>query len=558
MSTDQLEISADLALPLEAVTETIAILAKRGKGKTNTAVVLVEELFAVGLPAVVVDPVGVWWGLRSSADGKGEGLPVVIFGGDHGDVPLEASAGEVIADVIVEQRFTAILDLSLLSKTQSRSFMTKFVERLYHRNRDALHVVVDEADAFAPQRAQADGQRLLGAMEDLVRRGRARGLGVTLITQRPAVLHKDVLTQAEVLIALGMTGPRDVAAIDEWVRLHAEEDTARDVKASLPSLPVGTAWVWSPGWLDILQKVKIRARRTFDSSATPRPGEQRRTPATRATVDLQQLGEQITATVEKSKADDPAQLRKRIRELEHQLATRPAPEPEIREVPVISDVALSEFRELARELTSFTTAIGADLQRFLPPRPVPIEPPKPATAVTSAAGGGRDQAGRAAPADRTSPTLPKAQRRVLTVLAQHGSRSTTQVAILTGYSHKSGGFRNALAALRSAGWIDGRGDIVITQAGLEALGAWDPLPAGRDLLEWWKAEHLGKAERAIVDVLVDHHGGPVDVATIAERTGYSASSGGFRNALSRLRSLEIASGRGELALNPELLEAGHA
>ena len=59
-------------------------------------------------------------------------------------------------------------------------------------------------------------------MEDLVRRGRARGLGATLITQRPAVLNKDVLTQAEVLIALGMTGPRDVAAIDEWVRSYRE------------------------------------------------------------------------------------------------------------------------------------------------------------------------------------------------------------------------------------------------------------------------------------------------------------------------------------------------
>ena len=34
-------------------------------------------------------------------------------------------------------------------------------------------------------------------MEDLVRRGRARGLGITLITQRPAVLNKDVLTQVD-------------------------------------------------------------------------------------------------------------------------------------------------------------------------------------------------------------------------------------------------------------------------------------------------------------------------------------------------------------------------
>ncbi len=70
--------------------------------------------------------------------------------------------------------------------------MTDFAERLYHRNRDPLHLVLDEADAFAPQRTGPGGQRLLGSIEDLVRGGRA-GIGVTLITQRPVVAlsHRD-------------------------------------------------------------------------------------------------------------------------------------------------------------------------------------------------------------------------------------------------------------------------------------------------------------------------------------------------------------------------------
>lgn len=82
----------------------------------------------------------------------------------------------------------------------------------------------------------AGGERLLGAMSELVRRGRVRGRGATLVTQRPVTLNKDVLTQAEVLIALRMTVPRDVQAIDEWVRYTADEDDAREVKASLAPL----------------------------------------------------------------------------------------------------------------------------------------------------------------------------------------------------------------------------------------------------------------------------------------------------------------------------------
>ena len=40
-----------------------------------------------------MDPKGDWWGLRAAADGKGPGLPIVIVGGEHGDVPLEVGAG---------------------------------------------------------------------------------------------------------------------------------------------------------------------------------------------------------------------------------------------------------------------------------------------------------------------------------------------------------------------------------------------------------------------------------------------------------------------------------
>ena len=68
-----LVIGPNLKLPEEAVTETFAILGKRGVGKTTTARVLTEELLAVGLPALILDPTGVWWGLRTSADGAGDG-----------------------------------------------------------------------------------------------------------------------------------------------------------------------------------------------------------------------------------------------------------------------------------------------------------------------------------------------------------------------------------------------------------------------------------------------------------------------------------------------------
>lgn len=553
--TGLLRISDDLALPLEAVTETFAVLAKRGAGKTHTASVLVEELIDAGQPVCVIDPVGVWWGLRSSADGEHPGKPVVIFGGDHADLPLPAEAGAAIADVVMDERIPAVLDLSHLSKTKGRDFVRAFMERLYFRNREPLHLVVDEADLFAPQRGGADTARLVGAYEDIVRRGRARGIGCTSITQRPASLHKDILTQSEVLIALRMTGVRDVAAINEWVQLHAEDDEAKQVRSSLAALPVGTAWVWSPGWLGLLRKVQIRRRRTFDSSATPKPGERVVAPTRFADVDLARLRERLTALEGDAKPPGPrpaggdaetARLRKRVADLERELVSALGMVKTVEvPVPVVTDEQIRSLT-MAVEYLDAAMADAAECAR-------PIREALARLAANPAPSAEAERpSSRPEPAPRLIPTgdgngqrLAKAERAILTVLAQHGRRSTVQVALLTGYSHKSGGFRNALSSLRSAGHITGRGDVVATGQGLDALGVYEPLPAGRALVEWWFGQ-LGRAERMILEVVVKAWPNAIGTDEIAAYTGYSATSGGFRNALSRLRSLQLAEGRGVL------------
>jgi hypothetical protein len=98
-----LRIARGLALPAEYVTKTAAIVAKRRVGKTYTGAVLAEELVAAGLPFYALDPTSAWWGLRSSATGERAGLPVVVIGGEHGDLPLDLDAGKAIADLIVEE-----------------------------------------------------------------------------------------------------------------------------------------------------------------------------------------------------------------------------------------------------------------------------------------------------------------------------------------------------------------------------------------------------------------------------------------------------------------------
>jgi len=181
--TPGLQLGPGLTLPIEAVTQTFAIVAMRGAGKTYLAKVLVESMLAASLRVCVLDPLGVFWGLRSSADGRHPGEPVVIFGGDHADVPLEHTAGELLADLVVDEQLAAVLDLSAMSKKEGRIFVATFAERLYRRNRSALHLVLDEADTYVPQRSAPDTARCAAAIDDIARRGRVRGLGLTMTTR---------------------------------------------------------------------------------------------------------------------------------------------------------------------------------------------------------------------------------------------------------------------------------------------------------------------------------------------------------------------------------------
>ena len=133
------------------------------------------------------------------------------------------------------------------SAAARRAFMTEFTSALYEANTEPLHLVLDEADLWAPQRTQPDGLEVLGRVEEIVRRGRVRGFVPWLITQRPAVLHKDVLSQADILVSMKLTSSQDRAAVGRWIEGQADRAEKRRILGVLPQLQRGQGWVWAPG-----------------------------------------------------------------------------------------------------------------------------------------------------------------------------------------------------------------------------------------------------------------------------------------------------------------------
>lgn len=587
--TRTLRIGEGLVLPVDLITQTTGIFARKGAGKTYTASVIVEEVIKARLPVVVIDPLGAWWGLRSTADGNGAGLPVIILGGEHGDVPLESTAGATIADVVIEHPGAYIIDLSdFTSDAEQDRFVTAFLQRLYRgkaRNRDPLLLVLDEADMFAPQVGMKGQEHLLSASKTIARRARLRGIGSLWITQRPAVLHADVRAMIELLIVLQVTGRHDRDALEAWLKGKTNDEERLTVVNSLASLAVGELWASSPSWLRLLVKTKARPRETFDSSKTPEVGEKRIDPKAFAKVDVDALGERIVATREQAKANDPVALRRRIAELERDSARKNIPpiipEPEVRiervEVPV--PFVPPGIRQSIRTFEeSFTTSLAqlrevvdrAEAGASLPkvgsngssdpngrgraeraPRGVPVRPDRDrgVTAVATLAPAAPSRA--PAPATDGVVRLGRAERTFLAALAQHRSGLTqSQLSLITGYSAKSGHFANVLGKLRAAALIEPGWPSRITDTGLGEVGDIEPLPApGPELVEFWMGR-IGKAERAMLEVFIAEYPDSTNRDFLSERSGYSAQSGHFANVLGRLRTLGLVDG---WRASPELM-----
>lgn len=253
-----------------------AILARRRAGKSYLAMVLAEEMMKhqSQIPVVIIDPTGGWYGLLADPDGSASGFKIVVLGGRYADIPIDSKGGVNAAILLNKTRpCNMLLDLSDFSPSEQHEFVADFVGHFHSTSiRSPIHFFIDEADEFAPQRLDTSSEhqkRCLSVIDRFVRRGGIKGIGGTLITQRAAVLNKNVLSQSEALWFLNMGDPNDLAAASEWMKPRISDQHRNECIANLPLLKSGNAYFLQSGEKSIFRKIKVRQKMTFDSSKTP-------------------------------------------------------------------------------------------------------------------------------------------------------------------------------------------------------------------------------------------------------------------------------------------------
>lgn len=255
---DSIQIGeAGEALPVvEVLTGRGVILGKSGSGKSNSGSVVVEELLDDGYPVLIVDVDGEYFGLK-------EEYEILHLGADEEcDLQVGPEHAEKIAELTLEQNIPVILDVSGYLRNEDQKELIKEVGRHLFAKEKKLKkpflLLVEEVHEYIPESGLDEaGQMLI----KIAKRGRKHGLGLCGISQRPADVKKDFITQCDWHV---------------WHRLTWDNDTkvVRRVLGSeyadaVQQLSDGEAFLHTD-WNDQIKRVQFRRKHTFDAGATPR------------------------------------------------------------------------------------------------------------------------------------------------------------------------------------------------------------------------------------------------------------------------------------------------
>lgn len=555
-----------ISIPLdEYASQGNAILGIRDSGKSYTATAIAERLMDCGIPIIAFDPIGIWRYLR--VPGAGKGYEVVVAGGKQGDLPLTPRGAQEIVRAAMRENVSLIVDLYdiHLSKADWREVVASSIRTLLYENGEhgLRHIFIEEAAEFCPQVISPDQGRVYAEVEKLARMGGNALLGYTLINQRAEQVNKAVLELCDCMILHRQKGRNSINALSKWLEIASTHDS-KALISSLPGLQQGECWVW-PAGSDAPVRTKVPEKNSFHPDRRARQAAPKSSKAVDVSAFVTTMKGSLEALTKEAEANDPKLLRAEIvklkKEVGHPQMDRDAlvqaeqrgyergRAESVKALEMAAAAISSSNATIAKASTELATLqlrlYGA--ADALPVRKPNAAPPRPQEAPQRApAGHGKGSQ------DLGTGGL----RRMLIALAQRPQgMNRRQLGVRAGMSSSSGTFATYLGKGRASGWMNGDASLIrITDDGVKALGTYQPLPTGPDLLAYWLGELGNSGAARLLQALATAYPGGLSRDEAATAANMSASSGTFATYLGKLRTLELINGSGELRASEELFD----
>ena len=169
-------------IPNEALDKHVALLGMTGAGKSSVIrAAIVEPDLEADRRVIIVTPKDDWWGLRLSKTGKSKGFDIPIFGGWHGDYPLNVKDAALLAEAYATMKGSAIFVTSRLSVQDRTRWFSAFAETILSKNKGWARLVIDEAHVFMPKQGGKGGGAIPAALHagnELVSQGFANAVRI--------------------------------------------------------------------------------------------------------------------------------------------------------------------------------------------------------------------------------------------------------------------------------------------------------------------------------------------------------------------------------------------
>lgn len=572
-----------VSIPLDLYTISgSAILGIKGAGKTYTAKGIAEQLLEHNIPIVAFDAIGVWRYLKAAGP-NGKGFKVVVAGGEEPDLPLTPESAPEIVRAAIRENIPLVIDLydRNLSKADWRRIVQACFRVLLYENKGLRHIFLEEAPEYVPQKVM-DGVTY-AEVEKLVRMGGNASLGITLISQRAQEVNKAVLDLCENVILMRQRGAHAIDNLAKWTE-KLSPSISKQIATDMPTMKAGEAWIFTSE-----DDEPVRTRSALLKSYHPdrrKPNDRKDTVVPTDTSDfVSRLGNLLTNLKVEAEANDPKALRKRIADLEEQLANnvgglalaeletarqegygrgyrdsenkqRGLTQHKYRALHLKLRNELDQaFDELQKRGESTIEVNGqpmtaAEIDRIpiafennwqplverMPPRKVERSTPIDRQRIVDEDAGG---------------SIPKGEQAILQACIQHpkGLRRD-QLNVLAGYKKSS---RDAyIARLTGKGYLEiaSDGRVAATTAGRKAMPNVRPLPTGRALREHW-LQRLPEGERVILAELIDKYPEPASRSGL-DKLGYKKSSRDAYIARLSARGLVKTPNAGKVAASDDL------
>jgi uncharacterized protein len=159
---------------------------------------------------------------------------------------------------LIQSGRCSIINLKGIDPSVQDIILYKLLKDLFHERKinrvPPFFMVIEEAHNFVPEKGYTE-TRCSKIIKTIASEGRKFGLGLCVVSQRPAIVQKTVLSQCTTQIILKVTNPNDLKAI-----VNSVEGISYETEDVILNLPVGVALV--TGVVDTPLLVGIRPRKT--------------------------------------------------------------------------------------------------------------------------------------------------------------------------------------------------------------------------------------------------------------------------------------------------------